>query len=76
MLLKDYCKLEAIKYVAFRYGTTPEQVLEHYLVQTGIIKSSNKQEDDYNLTPNEIALFNDLGISTSIDFSCEANTDT
>ncbi len=64
MLSKDFCDMEAIKYIAFRHGTTPEKVLEHYFVQCGIIESANN--DDYTLTPNEIALFRDLGVQPSI----------
>lgn len=55
--------MDAIKYVATRYGTTPEKVLMHYFVQTGVITPSNSyQEDNYELMPNEIALFRDLGV--------------
>ncbi|MDE6644088.1 MAG: hypothetical protein K2K27_08330 [Muribaculaceae bacterium] len=63
-LSKDFCDMEAVKYIAFRHGTTPEKVLEHYFVQCGIIESSDN--DDYTLTPNEIALFRDLGVQPTI----------
>ena len=53
--------MDAIKYVASRYGTTPEKVLEHYFVQTGIVKSENV-DDGYELQSNELALFHDLGV--------------
>ena len=62
LLSKDFCELEAVKYIAFRYGTTPEQVLEHYFMQSGIIPSAGHRDADYTLTPNEMALFHDLGI--------------
>ena len=64
LLSKDFCDMEAIKYLAFRYGTTPEHVLEHYFVQSGIISSDGKK--DYTLTPNEMALLHDLGVQPSI----------
>lgn len=66
MLSKDFCDMEAIKYIAFRHGTTPEKVLEHYFVQCGIIEPGDSDNDDYTLTPNEIALFRDLGVQPSI----------
>lgn len=65
-LSKDFCKMDAIRYVATRYGTTPEQVLEHYFVQTGIISSEKEANDDYELQDNELALFHDLGVQPSI----------
>lgn len=66
LLSKDFCELEAVRYVASRYCTTPEQVLEHYLVQTGILKADNTSEDNYTLAPNEIELFCDLGVKPSL----------
>ncbi len=65
MLPKDFCEMEAVKYVAFRYGTTPECVLEHYLIQSGMVYSNECQETDFSLTPNEMALFHDLGVEQS-----------
>lgn len=29
MLSKEFCELEALKYIAFRYDTTPEQLRVH-----------------------------------------------
>ena len=66
MLSKEFCEMEAVKYVAFRYGTTPERVLNHYFIQSGIISSDEYQDADYSLTPNEIALFHDLGVQPSM----------
>ncbi|MDE6309310.1 MAG: hypothetical protein K2L81_03845 [Muribaculaceae bacterium] len=66
ILPKHLCRLEAIRYVASRYGTTPEQVLEHYFVQTGIIETNENNCDDYQLQANELALFHDLGVQPSI----------
>lgn len=62
LLSKDFCKMDAVRYVAFRYGTTPERVLERYLVQTGIVSLENEDNDDYELQSNELALFHDLGV--------------
>ena len=66
MLSKDFCEMEAVKYIAFRYSTTPEGVLEHYFIQSGIIPSKDSKDTDYSLTPNEMALFHDLGVQPSI----------
>ena len=57
--------MDAIRYVASRYRTTPEKVLEHYFVQTGLVKAGPIPEDDYELQPNEVALFSDLGVRPS-----------
>ena len=66
ILPKDLCEMEAVKYVAFRYATTPELVLEHYLIQCGIIPSNERYDPGYTLAANEIALFQDLGVQPSI----------
>ncbi|MDE7136759.1 MAG: hypothetical protein K2N91_09020 [Muribaculaceae bacterium] len=66
MLSKDFCDMEAVKYIAYRYGTTPERVLMHYFVQSGIITSNDNQDAYYSLTPNEMALLHDLGVQPSI----------
>ena len=66
MLPKEFCEMEAVRYVAFRYCTTPERVLEHYFMQSGIIPSNDHHTPDYSLTPNEMALFHDLGVQPSI----------
>ena len=61
---QSLCDQEAIRYVAHRYGTSPEHVMEHYLVQDGIINPSGERcrRDDFELTPNELELFRDLGV--------------
>ncbi len=66
ILPKEFCEMEAVRYVAFRYSTTPERILEHYLIQSGIMPSNDCHASDYRLTPNEMALFHDLGIHPTI----------
>ena len=58
--------MDAVKYVASRYHTTPERVLKHYMIQTGVLAADSASDDNYNLAPNEIALFGDLGIRPSV----------
>ena len=65
-LPREFCELDAIRYVASRYGTSPEQVLEHYLTQTGTLCPDQAPDDRYELEPNEIALFRDLGVQPSV----------
>ncbi|MDE5876281.1 MAG: hypothetical protein K2H47_02090 [Muribaculaceae bacterium] len=66
LLPKDIYDEEAVKFVARRYGTTPERVLKRYLLQVGLLKCDEAQnQDDYELAPNEIALFRDFGVSLS-----------
>ena len=65
-LSRELCELDAIRYVASRYGTTPEQVLAHYLMQTGAVCTDHASDDSYTLEPNEIALFRDLGVQPSV----------
>ena len=66
MLSKDFCKMEAVRYVAFRHGTTPERVLKRYFIQSGIIHSNDELAPEFCLTPNEMALFCDLGVHPSM----------
>ncbi len=66
ILSKDLCEMDAIRYVASRYGTTPEKILAHYLMQAGIVKQNDATADEeYELAPNELALFRDLGVQPS-----------
>ena len=65
MLPRGFCELEAVKYVAFRHHTTPEQILEHYFVQCGIIAPEGRPQASVALAPNEMALFHDLGVGPS-----------
>ncbi|MDE6269313.1 MAG: hypothetical protein K2M12_00465, partial [Muribaculaceae bacterium] len=61
------CESDAVRYVARRYGTTPEKIMEHYLQQAGIIQIDEGQpRDSFELAPNELALFCDLGVKPSI----------
>lgn len=66
LLSKEFCKMDAIKYVASRYGTTPEKVLKHYFVQTGIVPSGDMDYEGYELQSNELALFRDLGVQPTV----------
>ena len=66
MVPKEFCEMEAVKYVAFRYGTSPEGILEHYFIQSGILSSADRQLEEYCLTPNEMALLHDLGVRPSM----------
>lgn len=66
LLSGDLCNDEAVRFIARRYGTTPERVLARYLVQDGIMKESDEEcSDHYSLAPNELALFRDLGVKPS-----------
>lgn len=66
LLSKALVEVEAIKFVARRYGTTPEKILVHYLMQSGIMKiDSEFNREDYELAPNELALLSDLGVQPS-----------
>ena len=65
LMSKEFCSMEAIKYVAHRYGVTPEKIIEQYLIQTGIIRNNHDDEPDNILAPNELALFSDLGVQPS-----------
>lgn len=59
---KDFCAMESVKFIAFRYGTSPEQVLRQYLVQTGIIRCSGPPGSPFEPELNEIALPGDAGV--------------
>lgn len=66
ILPRDLCEQEAVRFVARRYGTTPERVIERFLVQAGIIRRDELNAvPAYDLAPNELALFRDLGVQPS-----------
>lgn len=66
LLSGDFCNDEAVRFIARRYGTTPQQVLVRYLVQDGIMKENDQPEaGHYSLEPNELALMRDLGVKPS-----------
>ncbi|MDE6268685.1 MAG: hypothetical protein K2M04_06355 [Muribaculaceae bacterium] len=60
------CDMEAVRYMASRYATTPEKLLRRYFVQCGIVQADEEDSDDgYRLAPNEMALLSDLGVHPS-----------
>ena len=65
-LSKDFCEMDAIKHIAFRHSTTPEDVLKHYFVQRNIVAHVDNTTKDYTLTSNELALLHDLGVQPSM----------
>lgn len=61
-LLERLYHEEAVKYIASRYGVTPEQIVIQYLLHDKVL---NKEEMPDNiqilgLAPNEIALLRDM----------------
>ena len=60
------CELEAVRYIAFRHSTTPEEVLEHFFVQCGIFEVRPECEKCYTLSSNEMNLLYDLGVKPSV----------
>ncbi|MDE6577958.1 MAG: hypothetical protein K2K58_07300 [Muribaculaceae bacterium] len=51
---------EAIKFIARRYNTSPEKIVERFLIQTGEIHLPDNSSESFTLSPNEIALISDL----------------
>lgn len=57
-LSQELCREEAVRFVAQRYGVTPEEVLTRYHEQQDAVNHNTKY--DYKLEPNELALIHDL----------------
>lgn len=68
---ESVCRDEVIDYMASRYSISPEQVIEHFMRQDGIINTSAIAEKGRRLfEENEMEILRDMGIRPSrIEFS-------
>lgn len=60
------CGDEVVDYIASRYSITPQQVINHFMCQEGILR--DRQEDGEEaicLEENEMAILRDMGIRPS-----------
>ncbi len=71
VLPENICEDEVVDYLAQRYHTTPNRVIDRFLKQEGIITvTPNEGKPEFRLTPNEMEIFRDMGIRPSkVEFS-------
>jgi len=63
---KSVCNDEVVDYIASRYSITPQQVINRFMWQEGIL--SNRQDDSDKtilFEENEMAILRDMGIGHS-----------
>lgn len=63
---ESVCHDEVVDYIASRYSISPEQVINHFMCQEGILKE--RQNNDDKVIPfeeNEMAILRDMGIRPS-----------
>lgn len=67
---KSVCHDEVVDYIASRYSITPQQVINHFMRQEGIL--INRQgigDEDISFEENEMAILRDMGIRpSSVEF--------
>lgn len=68
-ILERMYQEEAVKYIAGRYGVTPERIVIQYLFQDRIFENVELPENLQirKLTPNEMALLRDMAGLTMMD---------
>lgn len=71
---KSVCSDEVVDYIATRYAITPQQVINHFMCQEGIL--TEPQSDNYtdiSFEENEMAILRDMGIRPSCVEFVETN---
>lgn len=68
-ILERMYQEEVVKYIAGRYGVTPEQIVIQYLFQDRIFENVELPENLQirKLTPNEMTLLRDMAGLTMMD---------
>lgn len=68
---ESICRDEVIDYIASRYSISPEQVIQHFMCQDGIMNVSTARGDkSVCFEENEMEILRDMGIRpSSIEFS-------
>ena len=62
---------EVVEYIASRYSISPQQVINHFMCQEGILKyRTSAGEREFSFEENEMAILRDMGILPSrIEFA-------
>ena len=63
---KSVCNDEVVDYIAGRYSITPQQVINHFMCQEGVIKDTAGVSDrEISFEENEMAILRDMGLCPS-----------
>lgn len=63
---KSVCSDEVVDYIASRYSITPQQVINHFMCQEGILKDRQSERDiSIIFEENEMAILRDMGLRPS-----------
>lgn len=63
---KSVCNDEVVDYIAGRYSITPQQVINHFMCQEGVIKDRTGVSDrEISFEENEMAILRDMGLCPS-----------
>lgn len=67
---KSVCHDEVVDYIASRYSITPQQVINHFMRQEGILINRQGIGDEaISFEENEMAILRDMGIRpSSVEF--------
>lgn len=71
---KSICNDEVVDYIASRYSLTPQQVINHFMCQEGILNDRQSDGDEaISFEENEMAILRDMGIRPSCVEFVETN---
>lgn len=60
---KSVCSDEVVDYIASRYSITPQQVIDHFMCQEGILRDRQSERDiSIIFEENEMAILRDMGL--------------
>lgn len=63
---KTVCSDEVVDYIASRYSLTPQQVINHFMCQEGILNERQSDGDEaISFEENEMAILRDMGLRPS-----------
>lgn len=63
---ESVCNDEVVDYIASRYSLTPQEVINHFMRQEGILKDRLSDSDKTVIfEENEMAILRDMGILSS-----------
>ena len=67
---KSVCSDEVVDYIASGYSITPQQVINRFLCQEGILRDRQGEEDiPISFEENEMAILRDMGLRpTYVEF--------
>lgn len=74
MISESVCHDEVVEYLASRYSITPQQVINHFMCQEGILTDKSSDSDRaISFEENEMAILRDMGMRPSCVEFIETN---